>query len=212
MKRRERKPLKKLTAMFLALALIFSLTACADGTNGAGNNGSENNGGGNDAGADEGTGGTADNSAGQDTLIVYFSHSGNTEAVDQQIADITGGTLAEIQRAAPYTNVNTEGEEELNNNARPEITVNIDSIDNYQTIFVGYPIWWDEAPMVIDTFLESYDFTGKTLVPFCTSASDDIDNSLHIFHELAPQATIAEALTANDETDIAPWLQRLGYR
>lgn len=67
-------------------------------------------------------------------------------------------------------------------------------------------------PMVIDTFLESYDFTGKTLVPFCTSASDDIDNSLHIFHELAPQATIAEALTANDEADIAPWLQRLGYR
>ena len=183
MKRRERKPLKKLTAMFLALALIFSLTACAGGTNGAGNNGSENNGGGNDAGADEGTGGTADNSAGQDTLIVYFSHSGNTEAVAQQIADITGGTLAEIQR-----------------------------IDNYQTIFVGYPIWWDEAPMVIDTFLESYDFTGKTLVPFCTSASDDVDNSLHIFHELAPQATIAEALTANDEADIAPWLQRLGYR
>ena len=86
-----------------------------------------------------GTGGTADNSAGQDTLIVYFSHSGNTEAVAQQIADITGGTLAEIQRAEPYTNVNTEGEEELNNNARPEITVNIDSIDNYQTIFVGYP-------------------------------------------------------------------------
>lgn len=66
--------------------------------------------------------------------------------------------------------------------------------------------------MVIDTFLESYDFTGKTLVPFCTSASDDVDNSLHIFHELAPQATIAEALTANDEADIAPWLQRLGYR
>lgn len=65
--------------------------------------------------------------------------------------------------------------------------------------------------MVIDTFLESYDFSGKTIVPFCTSASSSIDNSLHIFSELAPDATIAEGLTANDEDDIEPWLNELGY-
>lgn len=65
--------------------------------------------------------------------------------------------------------------------------------------------------MVISTFLESYDFTGKTIVPFCTSASDSIDNSLHIFGELAPDAVIAEGLTANNEDDIAPWLNSLGY-
>lgn len=75
---------------------------------------------------------------------------------------------------------------------------------------VYYPIWWDEAPMVISTFLESYDFSGKTIIPFCTSSSDSIDNSLHIFSELAPDAVIAEGLTANDDTDIGPWLERLG--
>ncbi len=65
--------------------------------------------------------------------------------------------------------------------------------------------------MVIDTFLESFDFSGKTIVPFCTSASDSIDNSLHIFSELAPDAVIADGLTANDEADIEPWLNELGY-
>lgn len=65
--------------------------------------------------------------------------------------------------------------------------------------------------MVIDTFLESYDFSGKTIVPFCTSASDPIDNSLHIFGELAFDAVIAEGLTANDSADIEPWLNALGY-
>ena len=99
----------------------------------------------------------------------------------------------------------------VNNNIHPEITVDLDSIDDYDTIFVGYPIWFDEAPMVIDTFLESFDFSGKTIVPFCTSASDSIDNSLHIFSELAPDAVIADGLTANDEADIEPWLNELGY-
>lgn len=129
----------------------------------------------------------------------------------KEIADYTGGTLAEIQRATPYEDVNTEGEEELNSNARPEITISVDNVEEYDTIFVGYPIWWDEAPMVISTFLESYDFTDKRIIPFCTSASDSIDNSLHIFEELAPDATIEEGLTANEEEDIEPWLNELGF-
>lgn len=94
--------------------------------------------------------------------------------------------------------------------ARPAITVSVDNVEDYDTIFVGYPIWWEEAPAMIATFLESYDFAGKTLVPFCTSSSDSIDNSLHIFTELCPDATIAQALTANNEADIQPWLQELG--
>lgn len=93
--------------------------------------------------------------------------------------------------------------------ARPAITVSVDNVEDYDTIFVGYPIWWEEAPAMIATFLESYDFAGKTIVPFCTSSSDSIDNSLHIFTELCPDATIAQALTANNEADIQPWLQEL---
>ena len=181
---------KRITAFLGALLMAAALTAC--GSQGTGDGSS--------------TGG-----AQQDTLVAYFSYSGNTEAVAQQIADYTGGTLVEIQRSTPYDDVNAEGEEELNSNARPEITVDLESIEEYDTVFIGYPIWWDEAPMVISTFLESYDLGGKTIAPFCTSASDPIDNSLHVFTELAPDAEIAEGLTANSDEDIIPWLNSLGY-
>lgn len=103
-----------------------------------------------------------------------------------------------------------EGEVEIKEGIRPQITVSVDHIEEYDTIFVGYPIWWDEAPAMIATFLGDNDFSGKTIVPFCTSASDDIENSIHIFSELCPDAVIKEGLTANDEKDIEPWIQSLG--
>lgn len=143
-------------------------------------------------------------------LVAYFSHTGNTEEVAGQIAELTGGTLAEIQRAEEYGDLQTEAEAEILEGVHPEITVSADNVEDYDTIFVGYPIWWDEAPAMIATFLDSYDFSGKTIIPFCTSASDSIDNSLHIFSELCPDAVIDEGLTANDEEDIEPWLQELG--
>ncbi len=153
---------------------------------------------------------TPDAPAQGNVLVAYFSHTGNTEAVAEQIAERTGGTLAQIQRAEDYADLQQEAEEEILQGVRPEITVSVDNVEEYDTIFVGYPIWWDEAPAMIATFLESYDFSGKTIVPFCTSASDSIDNSLHIFSELCPEAAIAEGLTANDEAGIEPWLQGLG--
>ena len=143
-------------------------------------------------------------------LVAYFSHTGNTEAVAGQIADLTGGTLAKIQRAEEYGDLQKEAEAEILDGVHPEITVSVDNVENYDTIFVGYPIWWNEAPAMIATFLDSYDFSGKTIIPFCISASDSIDNSLHIFNELCPDAVIAKGLTANDAKDIEPWLQELG--
>lgn len=143
-------------------------------------------------------------------LIAYFSHTGNTEEVAQMIAEYTGGDLAEIQRAEEYGDLQEEAEAEILDGVHPEITVSVDSIEGYDTIFVGYPIWWDEAPAMIATFLAENDFSGKTIIPFCTSSSDDIGNSLHIFSELCPDAVIAEGLTANDLNDIEPWIQSLG--
>ena len=143
-------------------------------------------------------------------LIAYFSHTGNTEEVAQRISEYTGGTLAEIQRAEAYGDLQEEAEAEILDGIHPEITVCVSNITDYDTVFVGYPIWWDEAPAMIATFLADNDFSGKTIIPFCTSASDDIGNSLHIFSELCPDAVIAEGLTANDLNDIAPWLQGLG--
>ncbi|MGI6006912.1 MAG: flavodoxin [Ruminococcus sp.] len=126
------------------------------------------------------------------------------------MADLTGGTLAEIQRAEEYGDLQEEAEAEILEGVQPEITVSVDNVEDYDMIFVGYPIWWDEAPAMISTFLAENDFSGKTIIPFCTSASDDIDNSLHIFSELCPDAEIAEGLTANDLDDIEPWIQGLG--
>lgn len=143
-------------------------------------------------------------------LIAYFSHSGNTEAAAEQIVALTGGTLAEIERVEEYGDLEAEAEAEILNGDRPEITVDTDNISDYDVVFVGYPIWWDEAPAMISTFLANNDFAGKTIVPFCTSASDDIENSLHIFTELCPNATIAEGIRANNEAEIEPWLQGLG--
>lgn len=145
------------------------------------------------------------------TLVTYFSNTGNTREVAEMIAEYTGGNLNEIRRAVPYENLTEEAKVEINDGIHPEITTDISDISIYDTIFVGYPIWWDEAPAMISTFLESNEFSGKTIVPFCTSASDTIENSLHIFEELCPDADIAEGLTANDTDDVAPWVQRLGY-
>lgn len=147
---------------------------------------------------------------GGNVLIAYFSHTGNTEEAAQKIEGYTGGILAEIQRAEEYGDLQEEAEVEILDGIHPEITVSVDNIPEYDTIFVGYPIWWDEAPAMIATFLAENDFSGKTIIPFCTSSSDDIGNSLHIFSELCPDAEIAEGLTANDLNDIEPWIQRLG--
>ena len=201
--------MKRFAAIVLSAVMALSLAACSSrDTSGTPDTGTDTAVQENASQPQESTAPETD--AAQNILIAYFSNTGNTEEVAQHIADLTGGTLAEIQRAENYTDLQEEAEAEIQDGVRPEITVSVDNVEDYDTIFVGYPIWWDEAPAMIATFLESYDFSGKTLIPFCTSASDSIDNSLHIFSEICPDATIAEALTANDEADIEPWLQNLG--
>lgn len=203
---------KPIVYLLLMLTLVFALAACSAGTpsspdsNPAGQDAADAG----DAVPDGSAAPSPDAQAGGDILVAYFSHTGNTEAVAQQIASLTGGTLAQIERAEDYGDLQQEAEAEIKDGARPEITVSVDNVADYDTVFVGYPIWWDEAPAMIATFLSSYDFSGKTLIPFCTSASDPIDNSLHIFREICPDAAIAEGLTANNDADIEPWLARLG--
>ena len=203
---------KPIVYLLLMLTLVFALAACSAGTpsspdsNPAGQDAADAG----DAVPDGSAAPSPDAQAGGDILVAYFSNTGNTEAVAQQIASLTGGTLAQIGRAEDYGDLQQEAEAEIKDGARPEITVSVDNVADYDTVFVGYPIWWDEAPAMIATFLSSYDFSGKTLIPFCTSASDPIDNSLHIFREICPDAAIAEGLTANNDADIEPWLARLG--
>lgn len=146
---------------------------------------------------------------GANVLVAYFSQTGTTRRVAQQIAEYTGGDLAEIRRAPPYGNLQVDAKAEIDNGTRPAITVDADDLSKYDVIFIGYPIWWDEAPAMIATFLAENNFSGKVVAPFCTSSYSPIDNSLHIFRELAPGASLAEGLTANDASGIRPWVDRV---
>ncbi len=114
-----------------------------------------------------------------DTLVVYFSRTGNTEKIAEYLIELTNADRYEIEAAVPYTdddiaytNSSCRANKEQNDKtARPEIAEPIESINSYDVIYLGYPIWWGEEPRIIDTFLESYDFSEKIVVPFCTSAS-----------------------------------------
>ena len=128
-------------------------------------------------------------------LVAYFSATGNTETVANHIKDILGeaADLYEIQPETPYTsadlNYNTDcraNREQNDDSARPAIAGGVENMEQYDVVFLGYPIWWGKAPKIIHTFLESYDFSGKTIVPFCTSGSSPYNDGT--IRPLAPDA------------------------
>lgn len=148
--------------------------------------------------------------AGEKALVAYFSRSGeqdkvgviekgNTKIVAEIIADETGADIFEIvPKTDNYPTTFDElcdvAKEEQNNNARPEIASSVENFDDYSIIYLGYPIWWADLPMICYTFLESYDFSGKTIVPFCThEGSADADTQSKI-QSAVPSATVTEVL------------------
>ena len=137
-------------------------------------------------------------------LIAYFSWSGNTEQVAQIIQQETGGDLFEIAPATAYTDDYNElldiAQQEQSDNARPELAGQVENWERYDAVFVGYPNWWSDAPMAVYTFLESYDWDGKTLIPFNTSASGGFGRSLSGLEESASGATILDGLSMTNLT------------
>ena len=115
-------------------------------------------------------------------LVTYFSASGVTRGVAQNIADSIGADLFEIRAKQPYTeqdinwhDKNSRSSIEMNDkSSRPEIEVTVSKLDEYETILIGFPVWWYTAPTIINTFIESLDLSGKTLIPFCTSGGTGI--------------------------------------
>ena len=155
-------------------------------------------------------------------LVAYFSWSGNTERMAEQIVAQTGADLFSIEPVNPYPEDYTACTEvalaERDSDARPAISLTIDADiwATYDTVFIGCPVWWHTAPMIINTFTESYDFTGKTVVPFCTYASTYRDETLARIVELTPEAEAhldGLGLTGgrlNDESNVADWLRGIG--
>ncbi|MDE6845424.1 MAG: flavodoxin [Lachnospiraceae bacterium] len=129
------------------------------------------------------------------TLVVYFSCTGSTELVAEYITEILGADIYEIIPENPYTEAdlayytNGRADQEQNDpNVRPAISGGVENMDEYDTIILGYPIWHGQAPRIISTFLEKYDFSGKTIIPFCTSHSSGIGSSANNLHALCPES------------------------
>ena len=148
-------------------------------------------------------------------LVAYFSWSGNTQTIAERISELTGGTLFRIEPVTPYPTDYTECTEvvleERDSDTRPAIASEVENWDSYDIVFIGCPVWWHTAPMIISTFAESYDFNGKTVVPFCTYASTYRDETLARIVELTPDAEHLEGFgTVDRNTDgISEWLQRI---
>lgn len=199
------KKLKYVLAAILSFALVLSFAACSGGS---------------------GSGGSQEQDAPlageSNILVVYFSWSSshNTQTMANYIADETGGELFRLIPETPYTTDYNEvldvAQQEQAENARPALAENLteEQFAAYDVIFVGYPIWWYDAPMIVYTFLESHDFTGKTIVPFATSGGSGL-NEEEDFRQITG-ATVEEGLcirnigSSGARDDIREWLAGLG--
>ena len=155
------------------------------------------------------------------TLVAYFSATGNTEGVAEHLQAILDADLYEIVPAEPYSdddlNYNVSdcraNREQNDPDARPAVDGTVENMDGYDVIFLGYPIWWGEAPRIISTFLESYDFSGKTIVPFCTSASSGMGGSAENLAALAADTAWLEGARfapGTSQEEVAAWVDGLG--
>lgn len=199
--------MKKLLGVLLIVMALFGLTACGNNNADTGNDGGNNN--------------TPPTSSGS-TLVAYFSCTNTTEAIAKHIQAETKGTLYEIEPEVPYTaddlKYYTGGradKEQADPSARPAISGEVADMYKYDTVFIGYPIWHGEAPRIISTFLESYDFSDKQIVPFCTSHSSGIGSSDTNLHSLAPDADWVEGRHFSSGTSrntVAEWIESLDIK
>ena len=157
-------------------------------------------------------------------LIAYFSRTGNTREVANQIHQRVGGDNMEIRTLHPYPEeygaTTEQAKQEQETNFRPPLTTDVKNMDSYDVVFIGYPIWWGTLPMAVFTFLEKYHFDGKTLIPFCTHEGSHLGRSVTDIKALCPSSTISKGLalrggtsgyvkTESARRDVAEWLSTL---
>lgn len=194
--------MKRLFSLLLSASLLLALTAC----------------GGQAAGSNESTAAEAAPQAEKqtDTLVVYFSPTGHTKSVAEKIAELTEADIYEIVPAEPYTRDDLDynvsdcrANLEMNDPAaRPAIAGDRIDITGYKTIILGYPIWWGTMPRIINTFIETYDLSGKAVYPFCTSGGSDVSKSVADLRTALPNIDIRDGLRARSASDsnIAAWV------
>lgn len=196
--------MKKILLLLVGFLTIVGCQACTSG------NDPEQPEPGNGNGVIEGDG-SGGYFGGKKVLVTYFSWGGTTRRMAEEIQRITGGDLFEIQPVTPYPTEYTPctevAREERDNDARPAIRATVENWADYDVVFIGCPVWWHTAPMIISTFAESYDFEGKVVVPFCTYASTYRDETLQKIIDLTPDATHLTGLGTTGSTGgVQTWI------
>ena len=221
---------KKIGSFLMAVVMSAFLVACggtAGGTSSGNDAGTTAQGGtiapaGND-GETAGDTGSETPVSGGNVLVVYYSASGNTDRVAKAIADASGADLFELVPTDPYTSddlnwtadgsrVNREHDDESLRDIELESTT-VENWDEYDTVFIGYPIWWGIAAWPVDNFVKNNDFTGKTVIPFCTSASSGLGQSGKLLAEMAGTGDWQEGQrfsSGASESTVADWVSGLG--
>ncbi len=214
--------MKKLMVLLLSFVLVFGLAACGQSQNSNDSASSEASSSENTTTAStedtsdqtEGTGGK--------TLVVYYSATGNTESVANTIAEETGGDLFELEPADPYTDADLDwtdddsrvSQEYENEDQRDVelVSATVDNWDEYDTVFIGYPIWWGIAAWPVNEFVETNDFTDKTVIPFCTSSSSGLGESGELLEEMAGTGNWQEGerfSSGVSSDDVSTWISGL---
>lgn len=210
--------MKKIVAILLTILMVISLVACGRDKEPTGERAS---------GAENTTenfsreNDSVNEPEGTKILVAYFSATNTTEGVAEQIADSLSADIYEIVPEQPYTDTdldyhddNSRSTIEMNDpSARPAISGSVEDMEQYNIVFIGYPNWWASIPMPIASFLEEYDFSGKTIVPFCSHGGGRFGQSLTAISKLVPDAIMGEALSVHYSggnsmpEDVSAWLE-----
>ncbi|KIR03631.1 Flavodoxin [Lachnospiraceae bacterium TWA4] len=210
--------MKKMISIFIVFILALSITACAEKNTESNSSTAEE---GKYSEITEAVDDDLQKTDNSNVLVVYFSNTGTTEQIAKLIGEILDADMHQIIAKAPYTDEDRDytnnssrcNREQADETARPEIDGNVENLEQYDTIFLGYPIWHGQAPRIISTFIESYDFSDKIIIPFCTSHSSGIGSSADNLHELVQGATWKEGerfSVDSDKQEVQKWIDRLG--
>lgn len=217
--------MKRIFALILAVTMMLILAACRNSA--PAESVSKND--------SEKANSTNVQTGGSHMLVAYFSlageqygvgviKEGNTSIIAHMIAEQTGADLFEIEAVTPYPTSHSEllevSQQEMEDNARPEIAGTVDNMEDYDTIFIGYPNWWGDMPMIVYNFLESYDLSGKTIVPFCTHGGSGLSNTESTIADItggtmkdgfAIPGTTAQNDRDTARSEVTEWLKEGGF-
>lgn len=214
--------MKKLATVVLSCLLMFCLVACSSG--GSGSTSSADTSSSSVSSASDETSATTEESSTDlgNVLVVYYSATGNTERVANSIAEATGVDLFEIEPTEPYTDDDLNWNDESSRVSReyedeslrdvPPVNTTVDGWDDYDTVFIGYPIWWGIAAWPVDGFVEANDFSDKTVIPFATSASSGMGQSGELLADLAGTGDWQDGMRFSSgagDDEVQEWVETL---